>query len=109
MIRIGGNSQGSAVLVQTSDGRVLEKDLFSTSNPIRFSTLSYYKPSHQCFLVQTQTPCLVYTSELLWMPQNISSLVNVRWHLGIPFNDTSNFQLASKAKLSWAIISSDFK
>jgi len=24
---------------------------------------------------------------------NISSLVNVRWFLGIPFNDTSNFRL----------------
>lgn len=28
------------------------------------------------------------------MLRNISSLVNVRWHLGIPFNDTSNFRLA---------------
>ena len=43
--------------------------------------------------MQTQTPCLIYTPELLWMLRNISSLVNVRWHLGIPFNDTSNFRL----------------
>lgn len=28
------------------------------------------------------------------MLRNISSLVNVRWHLGIPFNDTINFRLA---------------
>jgi len=28
------------------------------------------------------------------MLANISSLVNVRWHLGIPFNDTSNLRLA---------------
>jgi hypothetical protein len=28
------------------------------------------------------------------MLRNISSLVNVRWHLGIPFNDTQNFRLA---------------
>jgi hypothetical protein len=27
------------------------------------------------------------------MLRNISSLVNVRWYLGIPFNDTSNFRL----------------
>jgi len=75
MIRIGGNSQETAVLVdQTSDSRVLEKDS-STSNDVCFSTLSSYKPSHRCFPVQTQTPYLVYTSELRWMPRNISSLV----------------------------------
>lgn len=28
------------------------------------------------------------------MLSNISSLVNVKWYLGIPFNDTSNFRLA---------------
>ena len=28
------------------------------------------------------------------MLRNISSLVNVRWYLGVPFNDTSNFRLA---------------
>jgi hypothetical protein len=27
------------------------------------------------------------------MLRNISSLVNARWHLGIPFNDTYNFRL----------------
>jgi len=35
----------------------------------------------------------MYTAELLWMLRNISSLVNVRWHLGIPFNDSTNFRL----------------
>jgi hypothetical protein len=28
------------------------------------------------------------------MLHNISSLVKVRWYLGVPFNDTSNFRLA---------------
>ena len=28
------------------------------------------------------------------MLRNISSLVNVRWYLGVPFNDTSHFRLA---------------
>jgi hypothetical protein len=37
---------------------------------------------------------LIFTPELLYMLRNISSLVNVRWHLGIPFNDTQNFRLA---------------
>jgi len=49
---------------------------------------------HQINSSQPGTPALIYTAELLWMLRNISSLVNVRWHLGIPFNDTSNFRLA---------------
>ncbi|KAF8816878.1 hypothetical protein BYT27DRAFT_7127069 [Phlegmacium glaucopus] len=74
-IRVGGNTQETAVLVpSTPDGRILEKDLSGVSNP-------------------TQTPPLIFTPELLYMLANISSLVNVRWHLGIPFNDTSNFRL----------------
>jgi len=93
-IRVGGNSQETAVLVdETSDGRILEKDLSSVSNPVRFLNLHIITP-RQRFHVQTQTPRLVYTPELLWMLRNISSLVNVRWHLGIPFNDTTNFRLA---------------
>ncbi|KIM41887.1 glycoside hydrolase family 79 protein [Hebeloma cylindrosporum] len=75
VVRVGGNTQETAVLVDsTPDGRILEKDLSRISNP-------------------TQTPPLIFTPELLWMLRNISSLVNVRWHLGIPFNDTSNFRL----------------
>lgn len=35
----------------------------------------------------------MFTPELLYMLSNISSHVNVRWHLGVPFNDTSNFRL----------------
>ena len=27
------------------------------------------------------------------MLRNVSDLVNVRWYLGVPFNDTSNFRL----------------
>lgn len=36
---------------------------------------------------------MIFTAELLYMLRNISSLVNVHWHLGIPFNDTTNFRL----------------
>ncbi|KIM41886.1 glycoside hydrolase family 79 protein [Hebeloma cylindrosporum] len=75
-IRVGGNTQETATLVNsTPDGRILEKDLQNVSNP-------------------TQTPPLIFTPELLYMLRNISSLVNVRWYLGVPFNDTSNFRLA---------------
>ncbi|KAF9484215.1 glycoside hydrolase family 79 protein [Pholiota conissans] len=76
VVRVGGNTQDTAALVeQTPDGRILEKDLNGITNP-------------------TQTPPLIFTPELLYMLRNISSLVNVRWHLGIPFNDTQNFRLA---------------
>ncbi|KAF9529145.1 hypothetical protein CPB83DRAFT_853311 [Crepidotus variabilis] len=74
-IRVGGNTQDTATLVSTiADGQMLEKDTENSSNP-------------------TQTPPLIYTSELLYMLSNISSLVGIRWFLGIPFNDSSNWRL----------------
>ncbi|KAG6835065.1 hypothetical protein H0H93_005181, partial [Arthromyces matolae] len=72
-IRVGGNSQETAVLVDsTPDGKILEKNVTGASNP-------------------TQTPPLVYTADLLYMMANISSLVNVHWFVGVPFliNDTT--------------------
>ncbi|KJA24861.1 glycoside hydrolase family 79 protein [Hypholoma sublateritium FD-334 SS-4] len=76
VVRVGGNTQETASLVEsTSDGRILEKDLKGSTNP-------------------TQTPPLIFTPDLLHMLRAISSLVNVHWHLGIPFNDTTNLRLA---------------
>uniref|UniRef100_A0A8H7XVC6 Beta-glucuronidase C-terminal domain-containing protein n=1 Tax=Psilocybe cubensis TaxID=181762 RepID=A0A8H7XVC6_PSICU len=70
-IRVGGNTQETAVLVdRTSDGRILEKDLSNVTNPVRLNH-----------------------PQLLYMLHNISSLVNVRWYLGVPFNDSANFRL----------------
>ena len=37
------------------------------------------------------------------MMGNISALVDIRWHLGIPFNDTSNFRLGI-AELGEAVL-----
>ena len=92
-IRVGGNSQETAVLVsQIPNGHILEKDLSSVSNPVRF--LFSFNIDIIIPVMQTHTPPLIYTTELLWMLRNISSLVNVQWHLGIPFNDTSKFRLA---------------
>ncbi|KAG6815750.1 hypothetical protein H0H87_011662 [Tephrocybe sp. NHM501043] len=66
-IRVGGNTQETAVLVEsTSDGKILEKNITGSSNP-------------------TQTPPLIYTPDLLYMMGNISALVNVHWFVGIPF------------------------
>ncbi|KAF8883631.1 hypothetical protein CPB84DRAFT_1850908 [Gymnopilus junonius] len=74
-IRVGGNTQETATLVSsTPDGKILEKDKTASSNP-------------------TQTPPLIFTPDLLYMLRNVSDLVNVRWYLGVPFNDTSNFRL----------------
>lgn len=74
-IRVGGNTQETATLVEsTPDGRILEKDILGVSNP-------------------TQTPPLIFTPDVLYMMRNISSFVNARWFLGIPFNDTTNFRL----------------
>jgi hypothetical protein len=74
-IRIGGNTQEYAVLVDSlADGKVIEKDKADSSNP-------------------TETPTLIYTDELFYLMSNVTSLVNARWYLGIPFNDTSNLRL----------------
>ena len=74
-IRVGGNTQETATLVpSTPDGRILEKDLSQLTNP-------------------TQTPPLIFTPELIYMLANISSLVDVRWYLGVPFNDSANWRL----------------
>ncbi|KAI0830343.1 glycoside hydrolase family 79 protein [Trametes gibbosa] len=73
-IRVGGNTQETAFLVdQLADGKMMEKDKEDASNP-------------------TSTPVLAFTPELLYMMANVSSLINARWYLGIPFNDTSNFR-----------------
>jgi hypothetical protein len=40
-IRVGGNTQETAVLVDsTPDGRILEKDVSGASNPVRFFFLN---------------------------------------------------------------------
>ncbi|EIW64921.1 glycoside hydrolase family 79 protein [Trametes versicolor FP-101664 SS1] len=73
-IRVGGNTQETAFLVESlPDGAMIEKDKEDASNP-------------------TSTPVLAFTPELLYMMANVSSLINARWYLGIPFNDTSDFR-----------------
>ncbi|KIK59064.1 glycoside hydrolase family 79 protein [Collybiopsis luxurians FD-317 M1] len=70
-IRVGGNTQDFAVLVDSlPDGKILQKDINGASNP-------------------TNTPPLQFTEDLLVMMRKISEFVNVRWYLGIPFNDTN--------------------
>ncbi|KAF7974485.1 hypothetical protein HWV62_12034 [Athelia sp. TMB] len=74
-IRVGGNTQETATLVDSiPDGKAIEKDKGSATNP-------------------TETPALIFTKEILYMLGNISALADVRWYLGIPFNDTANLRL----------------
>ncbi|KIM82034.1 glycoside hydrolase family 79 protein [Piloderma croceum F 1598] len=74
-IRVGGNTQETAWMVDSiPGGKVLIKSKGNSSNP-------------------TQTPALMLSPELLYMMNNISNLVGVKWFLGIPMNDTQNVRL----------------
>lgn len=42
----------------------------------------------------TNTPPLDYTPEVFYMMGNISALTNVRWYLGVPFFNTTPFDLS---------------
>ncbi|KAH9927381.1 glycoside hydrolase family 79 protein, partial [Amylocystis lapponica] len=75
-IRVGGNTQDYAALVPSlADGKALEKQHVANQNP-------------------TNTPALLFTPELLYLMSNISALVNTKWYLGVPMNDTTNLRLA---------------
>ncbi|KIL64296.1 glycoside hydrolase family 79 protein, partial [Amanita muscaria Koide BX008] len=71
-IRVGGNTQETAVLVQnTRTGKLLQKD-------------------HNNTLGMTNSPPIHYKENLLYI---ISSFLNVRWFLGIPFNNSNPYNL----------------
>ncbi|THH18224.1 hypothetical protein EW146_g2709 [Bondarzewia mesenterica] len=74
-VRVGGNTQESAMLVDSlPNGTILAKDYSKVTGT-------------------TQTPPLEYTRDLMYMMNNVSSLVNARWYLGIPFFNTTPFSL----------------
>ncbi|CAL1698450.1 unnamed protein product [Somion occarium] len=74
-IRVGGNTQETAVLVDSlPDGLAIQKDKVDSSNP-------------------TETPTLIFTAEIIYMLANVSQLVNTKWYLGVPMNDTANLRL----------------
>ncbi|KAI9451263.1 hypothetical protein BJY52DRAFT_123356 [Lactarius psammicola] len=74
-VRIGGNTQESAELVQSlPNGTILAKDLTNSFNP-------------------TGTPPLAYTVDLLYLMNNISALTNTHWYLGVPFFNSTPFAL----------------
>ncbi|KAF8056971.1 glycoside hydrolase family 79 protein [Lyophyllum atratum] len=70
-IRMGGNTQDFAYHVDhIEDGHATAKEKSDPKNP-------------------TLTPAVLYTDEFFHIAANVSSLVNVGWYLGIPFNDTN--------------------
>ena len=74
-VRVGGNTQDYAVMVDSlPDGKAIEKDKTDTTNP-------------------TDTPTLLITPEYIYILSNVSSMVDVNWYLGIPFNDTQDLRL----------------
>ncbi|KAL1943312.1 hypothetical protein VTO73DRAFT_4387 [Trametes versicolor] len=77
-IRVGGNTQETATLVDSlADNAMIEKAKSAPSSSAKGDA----------------TPTLLYTPELLHLLSNISALVNAKWYLGIPMNDTSNLRL----------------
>ncbi|KAJ7266877.1 glycoside hydrolase superfamily [Mycena haematopus] len=73
-VRVGGNTQEFAYFVDTlPENRAISKEKADTNNP-------------------TQTPAVIYTMDLFYLLSNISALVNVKWYVGVPFNDTSDFR-----------------
>ncbi|KAG1737107.1 glycoside hydrolase family 79 protein [Suillus paluster] len=84
-IRVGGNTQETAVLVDSLPGGVMITKEKGTTGDV------------------TETPTLVYTAEVFYTMANISALVNTKWFLGMPFNDTSNLRLGT-VEVSEAIL-----
>ncbi|KAJ7057387.1 glycoside hydrolase family 79 protein [Mycena amicta] len=75
-IRLGGNSQETAKLVDSlQDGRILAKNLTGVFGP-------------------TSTPPLDYTRDLMYTLGNISALLNIDWIVGIPWFVTNPFDLS---------------
>ncbi|KZV69145.1 glycoside hydrolase family 79 protein [Peniophora sp. CONT] len=76
VIRVGGNTQENAVLVnELPNGTIIRKDTSVKG-----------------------TPTIDYTSDLMQMMANVSQLLNAWWYLGIPFFNTSPFDLSIAEK-----------
>ncbi|KAI0316521.1 hypothetical protein OF83DRAFT_1060198 [Amylostereum chailletii] len=74
-VRVGGNTQESAELKDSlANGTILQKDYANA-------------------LAHTGTPPLEFTDDLVYMMGNISDLTNTRWYMGIPFFNTTPYDL----------------
>ena len=80
-VRVGGNSQDTATLVSSlPDGRAMSKQKVNDTDTVSSNTFSM----SVCILnaVQSQTPYLTITPELIYMLSNVSTLVSTKWYLG---------------------------
>lgn len=90
MIRIGGNTQDIAVLVdQLDNGRAIAKEKTGLTQMVRWISicLSLFKIelTRVVYLFETLTPAVLYTPDLFYIAANISRFVNVDWFIG-PFS-----------------------
>ncbi|KAH9476802.1 Beta-glucuronidase [Psilocybe cubensis] len=75
LIRIGGNTQEFATMVPFLEGgKTFDKEDSGSTQT-------------------TKTPAVLYTIDMFYMAANISSMLNVKWFFGIPFNDSVNWRL----------------
>ncbi|KAJ7634934.1 glycoside hydrolase family 79 protein [Roridomyces roridus] len=73
-IRIGGNTQELAYYVPTlPNDHAISKEKADSNNP-------------------TQTPAVIYTTDLFHVMSNISAFAGAKWYIGVPFNDTTKFR-----------------
>ncbi|KAF8154266.1 glycoside hydrolase family 79 protein [Crassisporium funariophilum] len=79
LVRLGGNTQEFAKLVEEDDERLAHGHYFGKVDSGTSQT--------------TRTPAVLYTVDMFYMAANISSMLNVKWFLGIPFNDSVNWRL----------------
>ncbi|TFK33319.1 hypothetical protein BDQ12DRAFT_441495 [Crucibulum laeve] len=75
VVRLGGNTQEHATLVdEITNHTVITKEKTDLSQT-------------------TRTPAVLYSLDLFYLANNISHLTNVKWFMGIPFNDSVNWRL----------------
>ncbi|TBU36259.1 hypothetical protein BD309DRAFT_1013550 [Dichomitus squalens] len=88
-IRIGGDIQELASLVDGLPHNAMIANVNSAING--FSNMSLLPPNRR--VAGSDAGARLYTSGLLYLLANVSSLVNVKWFLGIPMNATAHFRL----------------
>ena len=89
VIRLGGNTQEFAALMPLGSfpfGETFSKTDSGANTtvswlPIKNAFRSFFY--HFFLFSQTQTPAVLYTVDMFYMMSNISSMLNVKWFLGM--------------------------
>ncbi|TFK29209.1 hypothetical protein FA15DRAFT_664535 [Coprinopsis marcescibilis] len=80
VVRLGGNTQEYAVLVDGDDPRLEVGHSYGKVESASTGT--------------TLTPATMFTLEMLYTCRKISDMIDLKWFLGIPFNDSVDWRLA---------------